>query len=132
MSSHGSASDEKVAVQVTDTIEKAPASPGEHHDSSVAVPAAHGGDHADVKGKKEKKVHNAELYAAIKEANINPRSKESFHLYFCILVAFCCACANGYDGSLMTSIIDMPEFQKVFHTGTTGVQVSVIFSLYTV
>lgn len=118
MSSHDSSDEKAVASH---GIEPAP-------DNSVAVPAGHG----DVKGKKEKEVHNAELYAAIKEANIKPWSRESIHLYFSIFVAFCCACANGYDGSLMTSIIDMPEFQKVFHTGTKGVQVSIIFSLYTV
>lgn len=83
-------------------------------------------------GKKAKKVHNAELYAAIQESNINPRSKESFQLYLCIFVAFLCACANGYDGSLMTSILAMKHFQDTFHSGTTGSTVSVIFSLYTV
>ena len=32
----------------------------------------------------------------------------------------------------MTSIIAMPHFQNVFHSGDTGPKVSVIFSLYTV
>jgi MFS family permease len=32
----------------------------------------------------------------------------------------------------MTAIIAMPHFQNVFHTGTTGPQVAVVFSLYTV
>jgi hypothetical protein len=50
-----------------------------------------------------------------------------------IFIAFCCACANGYDGSLMTSIIAMEPFQEKFQTGgSTGSRVSVIFSLYTV
>jgi hypothetical protein len=49
-----------------------------------------------------------------------------------IFIAFCCACANGYDGSLMTAILAMPHFQDTFNSGTTGIQVSVIFSLYTV
>lgn len=49
-----------------------------------------------------------------------------------IFIAFCCACANGYDGSLMTAILAMPYFQQVFKTGTTGGQVSLVFSLYTV
>ncbi|KAK4167157.1 putative transporter [Cladorrhinum sp. PSN259] len=85
-----------------------------------------------IEGKKQKKVHNAELYAAIQESNINPRSLESFKLYWCIFVAFLCACANGYDGSLMTSILAMKHFQNTFHSGDTGSTVSVIFSLYTV
>ncbi|KAK4116636.1 general substrate transporter [Canariomyces notabilis] len=87
---------------------------------------------AKIKGAKEKKVHNAELYAAIKESNINPRSKESFHLYFSIFVAFLCACANGYDGSLMTSIIAMKPFQVMFNTTDTGPTAATIFSLYPV
>ncbi|KAK3329921.1 general substrate transporter [Apodospora peruviana] len=124
MSSHGS-TDEKTAV--SHGIEPTPGTP-EHHYPAVAV----GKGDAIKEGAKQKAVHNAELYAAIKEANINPKSKESFHLYFSIFVAFCCACANGYDGSLMTAIIAMPHFQKVFNTGDTGTQVSIIFSLYTV
>lgn len=54
------------------------------------------------------------------------------HLAVSIFIAFCCACANGYDGSLMTAILAMPHFQDTFNSGTTGIQVSVIFSLYTV
>lgn len=42
------------------------------------------------------------------------------------------ACANGYDGSLMTSIIAMETFQSKFHTGDTGPTVAAIFSLYPV
>ncbi|KAK3362404.1 general substrate transporter [Lasiosphaeria hispida] len=97
----------------------------------ATVKAGHG-ETKNLAGAQEKSVHNAEFYAAILESNINPRSKESLHLYFAIFVAFCCACANGYDGSLMTSILAMPHFQNVFATGETGTQVSIIFSLYTV
>ncbi len=32
----------------------------------------------------------------------------------------------------MTSVIAMDYFQEKFHTGTTGTQVAIIFSLYTV
>ncbi|KAI5861407.1 general substrate transporter [Durotheca rogersii] len=81
---------------------------------------------------KAKTVHNADLYAAIHETKINAKSKESIHLYFSIFVAFCCACANGYDGSLLTGVIAMQHFQNTFHSGTTGPSVSVMFSLYTV
>ena len=48
-----------------------------------------------------------------------------------IFIAFCCACANGYDGSLMTAILAMPHFQKVFGAGA-NLNTSVIFSIYTV
>ncbi|KAK5658952.1 hypothetical protein OQA88_1770 [Cercophora sp. LCS_1] len=94
------------------------------------VKAGHG--ETKTEGAKEKAVANADLYAAIQESNINPRSKESLHLYFAVFIAFCCACANGYDGSLMTGILDMPHFQKTFGIEDTGPTVSLIFSIYTV
>ncbi|KAH6619380.1 general substrate transporter [Chaetomium sp. MPI-SDFR-AT-0129] len=96
--------------------------------ATAAVPVSHT---PKVQGK-EKTVHNAELYAAIQEANINPWSMTSIHLYFSIFIAFCCACANGYDGSLMTSIIAMKPFQERFGVKAVGEGAAVIFSLYVV
>ncbi|ORY62389.1 lactose permease [Pseudomassariella vexata] len=101
----------------------------EHH---YPVVAEGSGVTASKEGARAKKVHNAELFAAVQETRIKKWSKTSIQLYFSIFIAFCCACANGYDGSLMTAIIAMPHFQNTFHTGTTGTQVSLIFSLYTV
>ncbi|CAG8057426.1 unnamed protein product [Penicillium salamii] len=83
-------------------------------------------------GAKTKEVHNADLFAAIEETQIERWSKQSIHLYFCIFVAFCCACANGYDGSLMGSILAMDHYQDVFNTGMDGPKVSLVTSLYTV
>ncbi|KAL2865911.1 putative MFS lactose permease [Aspergillus lucknowensis] len=87
---------------------------------------------AEKPGATTKNVFNAELYAAINETKIERWSKTSIHLYFCIFIAFCCACANGYDGSLMGAILAMDHYQNVFHTGKDGSQVSVVTSLYTV
>ncbi|KAL2170798.1 hypothetical protein VTG60DRAFT_4453 [Thermothelomyces hinnuleus] len=105
--------------------EKRPVSP---QIATAAVPVSHT---PKVQGK-EKEVHNAELYAAILEAKIEPWSRTSIHLYFSIFIAFCCACANGYDGSLMTSIIAMPRFQQTFDVGKVGTGAAVVFSLYVV
>ncbi|RSH94246.1 hypothetical protein EHS25_004049 [Saitozyma podzolica] len=104
-----------------------------HLDSTenYAVHKGHG-DTANLSGAQLKEVYNAELYAAVNESKIEKWSRTSMHLYFSIFIAFCCACANGYDGSLMTAILAMPHFQDTFNSGTTGIQVSVIFSLYTV
>ncbi|EHA51305.1 lactose permease [Pyricularia oryzae 70-15] len=96
------------------------------------VVAVGDGHTAKAEGSKAKVVHNAEFFAAVQEANIPRWSRESLKLYFAIFIAFCCACANGYDGSLMTSILDMDHFQNVFDAGKTGVKVSLIFSMYTV
>ncbi|OJJ00764.1 hypothetical protein ASPVEDRAFT_40295 [Aspergillus versicolor CBS 583.65] len=87
---------------------------------------------ADKPGATTKIVYNADLYAAINETQIEKWSATSIHLYFCIFVAFCCACANGYDGSLMGSVFAMDHYQATFHTGKTGEKVSVVTSLYTV
>ncbi|WWC85604.1 uncharacterized protein L201_000468 [Kwoniella dendrophila CBS 6074] len=83
-------------------------------------------------GSQVKDVRNAELYAAIHESYIPKWSKRSIHLYFSVFIAFCCACANGYDGSLMTAVLAMPHFENTFHTNDSPTTVSVIFSLYTV
>ncbi|KGO67789.1 Major facilitator superfamily domain, general substrate transporter [Penicillium italicum] len=83
-------------------------------------------------GVKAKEVQNADLFTAIEETKIKRWSKESIHLYYCIFVAFCCACANGYDGSLMGSILAMDHYQNVFKTGMDGSKVSLVTSLYTV
>lgn len=103
--------------------------PGGHHYPAVDVGT---GKSADLDGAHAKKVHNAELFAAVQETQIKKWRKETFHLYFAVFVAFCCACANGYDGSLMTGIIAMEHFQSTFHTSSTGTQVAVMYSLYTV
>ncbi|KAI0116054.1 general substrate transporter [Hypoxylon sp. NC0597] len=87
---------------------------------------------ASSSGAKAKVVHNAELYAAIRETKIDYKSRNSIHLYFSIFVAFCCACANGYDGSLLTGVVAMDHFQNTFHSGKTGTLVAIMFSLYTV
>ncbi|KAI2609894.1 general substrate transporter [Hypoxylon fragiforme] len=101
-----------------------------HHDH-IAVQEGTGSG-GNVAGAKAKVVHNAELYAAVHETKINYKSRESLHLYFSVFVAFCCACANGYDGSLLTGVIAMPHFQNTFHSGKTGTLVAIMFSLYTV
>ncbi|CAI7666577.1 hypothetical protein N7533_009771 [Penicillium manginii] len=90
------------------------------------------GETAKREGAKTKEVHNADLFAAIEETKIERWSKTSIHLYFCIFVSFLCACANGYDGSLMGSILAMDHWQAIFKTGLTGSKVSVVTSLYTV
>ncbi|KAJ5561890.1 hypothetical protein N7535_003646 [Penicillium sp. DV-2018c] len=100
-------------------------------EDAARVAAGHGKT-INIEGAKTKEVHNADLFAAIEETKIERWSKETIHLYFCIFVAFCCACANGYDGSLMGSILAMDHYQEIFKTGMDGPKVSVVMSLYTV
>lgn len=120
-----SSTDEKHGISVEH------GSPGSDTDNKPAGLVGQG-EAAKVGGAKTRKVFNAELYAAINETPIPRWSKESIHLYFCIFVAFCCACANGYDGSLMGAILAMKHYQNTFHTGLAGPKVSLVTSLYTV
>ncbi|KAL4870102.1 hypothetical protein BDV12DRAFT_195706 [Aspergillus spectabilis] len=96
----------------------------------VPIVAEGTGKTATNDGAQEKEVRNAELYAAIQESNIPKWSKSTIHLYWCVFIAFCCACANGYDGSLMGSITVMPHFKATMGSEDTGWQVSVMTSLY--
>ncbi|CEN60702.1 hypothetical protein ASPCAL03137 [Aspergillus calidoustus] len=98
----------------------------------IAVVAEGTGKTAHNAGAKEKEVYNAELFAAIQESHIQKWSKESIKLYLCVFIAFCCACANGYDGSLIGAITVMPHFQSTMGSRDAGWQVSVISSLYSV
>ncbi|CAK7205108.1 hypothetical protein SEUCBS139899_007873 [Sporothrix eucalyptigena] len=90
------------------------------------------GKTAELEGATTKQVHNAELFAALQESPIERWSSSSIKLYYCIFIAFCCSCANGYDGSLLGSILAMTQFQHVFNVGSSGHKVSVITSLYSV
>lgn len=96
----------------------------------IPIVAEGTGKTAQISGAKQKEVYNAEFYAAIAESNIPRWSKRSLHLYYCVFIAFCCACANGYDGSLIGSITFMTQFQKQMNSEATGWKVSVIASLY--
>ncbi|KAI1478057.1 general substrate transporter [Daldinia eschscholtzii] len=101
--------------------------------SQEQVPVGEGsGSTTHVSGVKAKAVHSAELFAALQESKIDYKSKYSIHLYISIFVAFCCACADGYDGSLLTGVVAMDHFQNTFHSGKTGTIVALMFSLYTV
>lgn len=51
-------------------------------------------------------------------------------MFYCMFVAFTCDCANGYDGSVMSSVLAMTHFQNYFNAGK-NLNTSVIFSMYT-
>ncbi|KAI7778983.1 hypothetical protein LA080_001500, partial [Diaporthe eres] len=103
------------------------------HDIQYPVVAEGTGKTLDeAHGAKAKEVHNAEFFAAVQETKIERWSKNSLKLYYAVFIAFCCACANGYDGSLMGAIIAMEPFQNTFDTGLTGEKIAIITSLYSV
>jgi hypothetical protein len=51
--------------------------------------------------KKVIQARNAHVAAAIETGTLDPWSKESIFLYWCVFVAFLCSCANGYVGHAM-------------------------------
>ncbi|KAG8848704.1 hypothetical protein FRB91_010556 [Serendipita sp. 411] len=104
-----------------------------------AEKSAHGPSHIEhthasaLHDAEKKNVHSAALVAATAAGALNPWSKESFLLYLCCFIAFLCSCANGYDGSLMTSINGMDFYVNRFVKGNNlGEGTSIIFSIYTI
>lgn len=98
----------------------------------MPIVAEGAGKTALAEGARQREVHNAEFYAAVAESKIPLWNARSRKLYFAAFVAFCCSCANGYDGSLMGSITFMTQFQNVMGSTATGWKVSVMTSLYSV
>ncbi|KAI5477821.1 general substrate transporter [Pseudohyphozyma bogoriensis] len=59
-------------------------------------------------------------------------SRAAFTIYGAILISFLCACANGYDGSLMNAINGMQAYEDRFSHSQVGSTTGLIFAMYTV
>jgi MFS family permease len=70
------------------------------------------------------------LLEARKKSPPNPRSSRMLSLYRICLVAFLCSTMNGYDGSLMSSIMVMDPFKKEFNSTIVGVKAGYISAMY--
>jgi len=77
-------------------------------------------------------VRNGAMAAACAASTLSPWSKDSLFLFWCCFVSFLCSCANGYDGSLMTAINAMPQYQARINHGAIVSGTSIIFAIYTV
>ncbi|KAL1412248.1 hypothetical protein Q8F55_003259 [Vanrija albida] len=75
-------------------------------------------------------LNNNVLEEAIAATNIPRWSAEARRLYLSLFVSLCCSYANGFDGSVMSSLIVMDFFQDRFHMGFTGGKVSAVFGSY--
>ncbi|OQD80395.1 hypothetical protein PENANT_c036G04667 [Penicillium antarcticum] len=62
----------------------------------------------------------------------NPWSLQMRKLYAFMAVAYLCSVLNGFDGSLMGSLLPIPQFQKTFGAGLVGSQASLIQGMYTI
>ncbi|KAI0781646.1 general substrate transporter [Irpex lacteus] len=81
---------------------------------------------------KEEEIHESAALAAARTQALGLWSKDAFIIYLCCFTSFLCACANGYDGSLMTAINIMPYYQARFNAGVVGSATGIVFSVYTI
>jgi len=76
-------------------------------------------------------VHGSEALAeAMLKEPPKPRSKRLLQLYGIVLLAFLCSSLNGYDGSLMGTILVMKPYQEEFGTSIVGIKAGYISALY--
>jgi MFS family permease len=51
-------------------------------------------------------------------------------LYLASLVGFFCSTANGFDGSLLNSLLEMEEFKDFFDVSDAGIWTGIVTSMY--
>ncbi|KAK5045087.1 hypothetical protein LTR84_010235 [Exophiala bonariae] len=70
------------------------------------------------------------LDEAIAKAKPKVFTRNTLQLYYMMLVSMMLAWANGYDGSLMSGINAMPQYQKYFGASMTGGSTGIVFAIY--
>ncbi|ORY78255.1 lactose permease [Protomyces lactucae-debilis] len=73
---------------------------------------------------------SAELNAAALLEKPMPGSPMMLKLYAICFVAFLCSSINGFDGSLMTSLIGLQPFKSFFGAESVGAKTGLIFGMY--
>ncbi|KAL1966253.1 hypothetical protein VTN77DRAFT_4606 [Rasamsonia byssochlamydoides] len=77
-----------------------------------------------------KSVLSVPLQEAIAKQNPRIFTRRTCQLYVCMTVSMMIAWANGYDGSLMSGINAMPQYQKYFGAEMTGGSTGIVFAVY--
>ncbi|KFY17944.1 hypothetical protein V492_00273 [Pseudogymnoascus sp. VKM F-4246] len=67
--------------------------------------------------------------AIIKEPP-RPWSIPSIKLYLVVIVGFCCSTANGYDGSLFSTLLSNDAFKNFFHVDNAGSWTGIVTAMY--
>ncbi|KAJ5396568.1 hypothetical protein N7509_004681 [Penicillium cosmopolitanum] len=62
----------------------------------------------------------------------NPWSRSMLRLYGFLAVGYLCSALNGFDGSLMGSLLPIAQFRDTFGAGLVGSQASLIQGMYTI
>ncbi|KIJ54593.1 hypothetical protein M422DRAFT_24530 [Sphaerobolus stellatus SS14] len=75
----------------------------------------------------------AALKAALEvDPGVNAWSIRAFYFYLIVLCVFCCSGDNGFDGTVMSGINAMAQYQKYFGLMSTGKSTSIVFGIYTI
>ncbi|KAJ6473126.1 general substrate transporter [Mycena sanguinolenta] len=75
-------------------------------------------------------VYNAAFKEAIVKSDLKAFSRRSFLLYFIVMVGFLNAVSSGFDGSLMSGINVMPQYQHFFGYQSSGKATGIVFMIY--
>ncbi|KAJ4249849.1 hypothetical protein NW762_012192 [Fusarium torreyae] len=73
-----------------------------------------------------------EIAHEVENNNYSPWTASMFQLYGVLIVAYCCGCLNGYDGSLMGGLNGMTSYQNTFDMTTAGSATGIVFMIYNV
>ncbi|KAM0210744.1 hypothetical protein ACHAQD_010620 [Fusarium lateritium] len=73
-----------------------------------------------------------EIAHEVETNDYSPWTASMFKLYGVLLVAYCCGCLNGYDGSLMSGLNGMTSYQNTFDMTTAGSSTGIVFMIYNV
>ncbi|KAF4960747.1 hypothetical protein FSARC_10376 [Fusarium sarcochroum] len=73
-----------------------------------------------------------EIAHEVENNDYSPWTASMFQLYGVLIVAYCCGCLNGYDGSLMGGLNGMTSYQNTFDMTTAGSATGIVFMIYNV
>ncbi|EEB96422.1 hypothetical protein MPER_04448 [Moniliophthora perniciosa FA553] len=78
---------------------------------------------------KIEEVYNTEYEKALVNTKLDPLSKRSLQLYFIVVVGFLNAVSSGFDGSLMSGINAMQQYQDYFGEEAVGASTGIVFMI---
>ncbi|KKY16244.1 putative lactose permease [Phaeomoniella chlamydospora] len=61
-----------------------------------------------------------------------PYAGISIYLYLCCILGFFCSTMNGYDGSLLNSLLESKTFLQKYHGENSGIWAGIVTNMYTI
>ncbi|KAJ8127881.1 hypothetical protein O1611_g5755 [Lasiodiplodia mahajangana] len=74
----------------------------------------------------------AEIADTLESTKYSPWTFPMLRLYLVLLVAYFCACTNGYDGSVMGGLNALTSYQEYFHMQSASSSTGFIFAIYNI